>query len=404
MAELLIIADDFTGALDTGVPFAAAGISVRVFTGYTKGALAEGGARVLVMNAESRHLPAQAAYDAVYRIASDAKKLGIPHLYKKTDSALRGNLGSELAAVMDALEEDRLVFAPAFPAFGRVTRNGVHFIDGVPVAESVFGADPFEPVPCSSVEGILRVQTAKPVAVHTDPLQAAEGPGIHVYDAQTDEDLKEIAQFASRLPAAGCAALAAALVGQFRTNEKAVVPSSLPGPLMVLCGSRNPVTFRQLETAEAAGFPRIRLSAGQILSFDEEREKTGRQAAEWLRLARERGLCVVDATGPDDSRSLSEAGLRERVAAGLGRIGKALLSAGMKGSLLCTGGDTLLAVMKAAGIRELDPVGEAAPGVVLTRAEYRGSTLTIISKSGGFGSPDLFCSLARGALYEKERC
>ena len=39
---------------------------------------------------------------------AEAKRLGIPYLYKKTDSALRGNIGSELAAVMDALK-----FAPA---------------------------------------------------------------------------------------------------------------------------------------------------------------------------------------------------------------------------------------------------------------------------------------------------
>ena len=63
MITLLIIADDFTGALDTGVQFAAAGAGVRVVTDirydYRK---SQPGVRVLVMDAETRHLDGRAAY------------------------------------------------------------------------------------------------------------------------------------------------------------------------------------------------------------------------------------------------------------------------------------------------------------------------------------------------------
>ena len=43
---------------------------------------------------------------------------------------------------------------------------------------------------------------------------------------------------------------------------------------------------------------------------------------------------------------------------------------------------------------ELIPVCELDAGAVLTGFEYRGRTYYIISKSGGFGKPDLFCRLA----------
>ena len=67
MLELLIIADDFTGALDTGVQFAGGGAETRVVTDRNYDyCAAEAGIQVLVMDAETRHLPAKEAYDVVY--------------------------------------------------------------------------------------------------------------------------------------------------------------------------------------------------------------------------------------------------------------------------------------------------------------------------------------------------
>jgi len=70
VVTLLIIADDFTGALDTGVQFAAKGIKTRVVTSasYDLRRL-DPSVQVLVIDAETRHLPQQKAYDTVYDIA-----------------------------------------------------------------------------------------------------------------------------------------------------------------------------------------------------------------------------------------------------------------------------------------------------------------------------------------------
>ena len=53
---LLIIADDFTGALDTGVQFAARGIRTRVVVG-ANATLIQQDTDVLVVDTETRHLP-----------------------------------------------------------------------------------------------------------------------------------------------------------------------------------------------------------------------------------------------------------------------------------------------------------------------------------------------------------
>mgnify|MGYP000791884948 FL=1 len=144
MLRLLMIADDFTGALDTGVQLAAHGIPTQVVVGQAD--LSACSSTVLVVDTETRHLPAAKAAEAVARLTRSAVENGVGCIYKKTDSALRGNIGAELAALLKASGARNLPFLPAFPQIGRTTKKGVHYIDGVPVNESPFGIDPFEPV------------------------------------------------------------------------------------------------------------------------------------------------------------------------------------------------------------------------------------------------------------------
>lgn len=177
MTFLLIIADDFTGALDTGVQFAACGISTKVVVDPETD-LSGDRAQVLVVDTETRHLPAGEARSVVLRLAVRARKAGIPYIYKKTDSALRGNIGAELAAVLEASGEERLPFFPAFPQTGRITRGGIHYVDGIPVTESPFGRDPFEPVQSSVVTELIAGQTGTP-ATSLPAAFAGSIPGIH---------------------------------------------------------------------------------------------------------------------------------------------------------------------------------------------------------------------------------
>ena len=165
MDRLLIVADDITGALDTGVQLSANGASTLVVTDPDIDMAELANVEVLVVDTETRHVPAAEAYETVRRTVQAAKAAGFGYVYKKTDSALRGNIGAELAGLLDGAGAESMFFLPAFPQIGRVTRDGVQYIDGVPVAESVFGKDPFEPVTASSVADIIGQQTDIPVTV-----------------------------------------------------------------------------------------------------------------------------------------------------------------------------------------------------------------------------------------------
>ena len=150
MVKLLIIADDFTGALDTGIQFVNKGIATQVFTKMPEdiGDIDEM-TEVLVIDSETRPMPAAKAYDAVKNITEWAKAIKIPVIFKKTDSALRGNIGSELQAVLDGSGHDKVYFLPGYPKIDRCTVNGTHYIQGQLLEKSVFGQDPFEPVKLS---------------------------------------------------------------------------------------------------------------------------------------------------------------------------------------------------------------------------------------------------------------
>lgn len=399
MIHLFVIADDFTGALDTGVQFASYGAATKVVVSTGLEALeTDGQTQVLVVDAETRHLPAAQAYDTVYRLVRWAKEKNIECIYKKTDSALRGNIGAELSAALAADGGDRLHFVPAFPNLDRVTRGGVHYIGGVPVAQSVFGQDPFEPVTHSRVGDILREQTDTPYTYIPGGGRADGVAGVLVYEAQTNRDM---AQIADRLAAdgetgllAGCAGFASVLPRLLRLSCRDTAPLPLCGRLLAVCGSINPVSLEQCAQAEAQGAPRFRLTPEQKLS---EEWASGTQAGEMTAAVLQACACepvvVLDTGGAVEKADTDKTADRIRIADTLGALIKRLLDDGLESTVLIMGGDCLLGLMRQLGVTEIMPLCEVAPGVVLSQFSYGGRQRNLVSKSGGFGAKTLFYDL-----------
>ena len=392
MLKLLIVADDFTGALDSGVQFASLGAAVKVVT-YPQYDLRQAhGIDVLVFDAETRHVDSHTAYRTVYDFVKRTEIFGVEFVYKKTDSGLRGNIGAELAGAMDALGLEGMAFIPAFPAMSRVTRKGVHYINGVPVAQSMFGSDPFEPVKFSDVREIIASTTDR--------------QGITVYDAETDGDMVNIAgklgHKGLRLTA-GCAGFAGVLAHVLGYHGKAQEPQDMPAKFVMLCGSVNPVTRAQMDYAREQGFVYRALSPEQKLNpswpgSPECREAAGRWLEEFSS-----AHAILDANDPSEtaqteeyirSHGLTIEQVRVNISRAIAGAGKALMDEGLDARLMCVGGDTLLALMESVGVHELVPVCEEELGVVLTSFTYSGKKYYIMTKSGGFGEKELLVELA----------
>lgn len=428
MVKLLILADDFTGALDTGVQFSGKGIRTQV---VVSGHWVEpdSDCDVMVIDVETRHVPKEKAYEIVNDVCQRAVKYGIRCFYKKTDSALRGNVGSELQAAADAVFGKNIVFVPAFPAMRRITVDGVHYIDGIPVKESVFGQDPFEPVMYDRVDELLRatgyrggvigvskaerkLQTAedwKTQASEERRQKAAEAAKqqLFLYDAETDADLDEIAEAVSKksdIPIlAGCAGFAAKLPELLKLPVKKSGDVKLKENLVFLCGSVNPITKSQIVYGEKMGIPRIHLKPEEKLeiSYWDQPEGLGK-----IRQLAKDGMqhIIIDSNDEEGHNDTMEYAakkgyaiedVRVRISETLGYLLKKLIDAGMEGTYLITGGDTLIGFMKAIGVSELEPVNEIRPGCVLTSLNYQDKKHYVITKSGGFGQERLIEQLTR---------
>lgn len=412
MIKLLIIADDFTGALDTGIQFVKRGIETQVVVGTRLNpSLLSQTAQVLVVDTETRPMSIQDAHDAVVQIVRQALETGVEVIYKKTDSALRGNVGSELSGVLDAVSGDRIYFLPAFPDVNRITEKGIHYIDGVKLEDSGFGKDPFDPMTCSFVPGILAAQTDKKIIlVEREQCIPQKGdlPEIVVFDAVTKEDIQrrteELKEGCELKLLAGCAGFAAFLpeaLGLHGTYKEEIFHTD---HFLVACGSLNPITRNQIEYAQRSGFYRRNLLPEEKLVPAYYESETGRAflncLADEIRRDRRVELDTFDLEGRESvaeyiKRTGMDSGkVRFSISACFGKIVKDLVERDLNMTILLTGGDTLMGFMKEIGVNEICPVAEVGQGTVLSRLYWKGRTLQVISKSGGYGEPEVFVKAA----------
>ena len=365
---ILALADDLTGALETGAKFAAAGIDAVVTTLPAVEPLAE----VVVVDTETRHLPPAEAAAAVHALALDARRCGVDFIYKKTDSTLRGNIGAELGALMAAWPGAPLVYAPAYPRLGRTVCEGVLRVDGVPVAETAFARDRLNPIRESYIPRLLApscgdVRLAAPAAL-AGPLAA----GLYVVDGESDADIRASARAVvgqGGCLAAGPAALAECIARLVEAPREARPPWPRIARALVINGSLHELSLRQVACARAAGWE-------SAAPADAARHG---DSSPWLILECPAGL---DADPIEHSRKL-------------GDIVAGVLGPAAPDALVVFGGDTAFGILTALGCTRLRPLGEVLPGVPISRGTAAGRGFWLLTKAGAFGTASVLVDLRK---------
>lgn len=406
MIKLLVIADDFTGALDTGVQFAGKGMTTKVLNHFPKNeeSLKRLQAEVLVVDAQTRHLVSGEAYRKVFKLVRKARDAGIPYIYKKTDSGLRGNIGKELEAALLAGGEQYLTFIPALPAMNRITVGGVHYVEGVPITKSAFGRDPFEPVVSSSVEALfLGISVKTVVYKESDHYERGGDKEIGIFDASSEGQIKKITEDLMKQKhlgvMAGCAGFASVL-GDFLKLEtqKVEIPLIIIDRMIIICGSMNEITKKQIEYAEKNGMKRITMTPTQQFTPEYLGSAEGKEWLFGLKRDCEAGITCIIETGISDTRmaaeyrtmnhiTLEEA--RVTISKTLGEVLKQLLAMGLEATFMIIGGDTLAGFITEMRCGEITIYRELEQGTVLSSIRTEEKEQWIISKSGGFGTPEL---------------
>ncbi len=409
MVELLVIADDFTGALDTGVQFTKKGIQTKIIVD-SKCQLKnqDNNVQVLAVNTNSRAMDQKQAYEAVYKLVHEAREIGIPYIYKKTDSALRGNIGGELSATIDGSGQRRMVFIPAYPDADRTTENGIQYYKSIPISETAFGRDPFEPVKFSFIPDIIKQQSHVPVHIANVSeleklLDTVSEKEVCVVNAKSNEDIRKAADILKEKEGynvfAGCAGFASMLPYILGMEGKYFFKPRMTTGVIVSCGSLNPITERQIKYAEQNGFGRVHLSA--LGKWDTQSKGIEKFLQSIYRQYEEKKCVIIDSfeEGKElDENTLQKEKMEEtrfQVANIHGLIMQKLLETGFDATYVVTGGDTLKGIMDVIGCEKLNPVTEIEKGVVLSKMELKGREIQVVSKSGGFGGTDIFCKIRR---------
>jgi uncharacterized protein YgbK (DUF1537 family) len=356
---LTIVADDLTGACDTGTLFAGRGpVPVTV---WPRRAVE---AAVRVVDTEGRVVSPEEAGE---RVAAVAVRARAGSWFKKIDSTLRGAIGPEVDALMRALGLATAIVCPAFPAQQRVVLDRMLLVGGVPVADSPIGRDPRFPGGASSVVDLLRPQLDRALAwIPIDQLRAGVpaltarlrrlAGTVIVADAETEADLDALVEAAlavAPMPLlVGSAGLAGALAGWLGLRpERVELPAG--ARWLIVAGSVHPATRRQLREARAAGLT--------VLATPERTSGHGTEA-----LAR----------------------LVEQAVAALQRQPWDLV--------VVTGGETAVALWSALGAERMELLGAPAPGLAFGHLRVPGrDPLPLLTKAGGFGPPDLLVSLQK---------
>jgi D-threonate/D-erythronate kinase len=379
----VIVADDLTGAADACATFVTHGLSGTVTFGA--GAAGRAAADVIAVSTDSRSRSSAIAAERVREAVRFATAFhGSALLFKKIDSTLRGHVGEEIRAAIDASRARVAIVAPAFPAMGRTVEHGMLRVTGAGAIGPRHVAGRLEshgvrqcrriPRPASALRGDGEWRDRMLEAIR-------DGARALVCDCVDDADLDGIVDAGWTLDGpvlwVGSAGLADALARRVGTLGASPTPGALGtsasaggaarvgprGPVIMWIGTHHPVTVAQQEyVAQGHGLPPV-----AVVSESE---------IEAASACLDRGAHVL----VDISRQSANEVIARMVASVIDRP---------LAGFVMSGGDTAARVCRMLDAACIELGGEVSRGVpwgwLRTRA---GRRWPVVLKSGGFGGED----------------
>jgi uncharacterized protein YgbK (DUF1537 family) len=387
-SKIGLIADDFTGAMDSGAQFSYSELGVHFrFTGLPT-------SDVEIINTASREIPET---EAVARVQAACHSLAGRSLFKKIDSTLRGHVGAEIEGVLSASTYRKAVICPAAPLQGRTVQNGVLYVNGLPLEQTAFKDDPIYPAKTSRIAELV----GKPVS-HLS-LDLVRGPqnelvdaisradhALLTTDAETLDDLAVLAHAILDAQALPCGAFGLAKAYLLALNVPSVEHPAfkVDGRVLVIVGSANQTARQQVKRLEI--FPDCLVLKLDASSSPKEIKST------LATLPSDKRILVLYANQEKTIRTPEWLRFGQTVS----EVALSLLERFQPQTILAVGGETVTYFCQQAQARSIRVLGEAAPGIPFGRIQ--GGLLNqrlLVTKAGGFGNPDTLVNI----IYSAEK-
>lgn len=415
---IYVIADDLTGANDTGVQFTKKGYNTIVSVLDKQSTIIiPNKLDVFVIDTETREAESKTAREVLRNIL---KKLNINEndmIYKKVDSTLRGNVGVEIEEIMNILKKDICIFSSSLPSQQRITVRGYLIVSQKPLDLSEYSSNHLEQGENSFIPFLLKKQTDFPVG-QIDLKEVAKGQDtilsklnelsqkgnkIIVIDSTNEEHLKDIFASSLMLDRSALFSGSAGLANHFPNvnNKNEAIKTNIEdnkGPVIVVVGSRNSIMEDQINYLKnRLNFTELKIDLEQV--FSDKDRILDNYAAEGIKVIKgNRDLAIHTAAIYNEEKLINKKlmlkyniGFREleiKIKTFLGELTSKIVKNNDARNLILTGGDTALGVCKELGISNFNVIDELLPGIPLTIAHYKSYNLNIVTKAGGFGKDD----------------
>jgi uncharacterized protein YgbK (DUF1537 family) len=324
---------------------------------------------VIVVDLASRHL---SEADAAKRVHVLDRWPARRHAHKM-DSTLRGNWAVEVAA---RAARHRVMVVAAFPAIGRVCRNGMVLDGGRPVSDSDAGRDPLTPIRSSRPAELLRLAGVSDVTELHDAAAVSAWlcsiGSVAVCDATSADDLAVLATLWRDHGEVIWAGTAGSIAAAARAAEPSAGPPVPERPVLVVNGSLHRIAAQQVQALEATGCPRF--------DVDDDADRTT-AALDGVG----RAVVTVPLLGPTSISVAAATAMASSIARHVAEVCSRI----QVSTVVIIGGDTVGAII---GQDRVTVGGTLAPGVAWGR-RADGTGPLVITKPGGFGTPETLVEL-----------
>ncbi|RHO19460.1 four-carbon acid sugar kinase family protein [Amedibacterium intestinale] len=402
-----IIADDFTGAADAASFLVKGGNKVVLCNSIPEKITCD--CDYIVIAEKIRSVDPEIALERIKKDLQFLSKLNVNRIYYKFcstfDSTRKGNIGPVMDYLLDTFEQDFSILCPSLPINGRTVKDGILYVDNIPLSSSPLKDHPLNPMWDSNICNLMKPQSKYPCFVikKEDVNGKTIGKIISQHlnnrfyiipDYVNEEDGKQIARVFKDLKIMGGGSGLLEFIGDYcNSHERGITTVRVPKRSVILCGSCSLATKRQINYFRNKGGRLLPINGEKVFCGEVTIDKTVKTI---LKNLPESTLVYSDAIDKDfhDVKRETQFYLISKALEDFfALLGKRLVEYNFDG-ILVAGGETSGAVMLKLGYQSFYIEKSIAPGVPILIPE-QDKNVSIILKSGNFGNDDFFTKALR---------